>query len=39
VRQEAINRCVEEHGQSPMPFVWTDDPDAIVEKVWCGYHA
>src|SRR6201994_4171986 len=34
--QEAINRFVEEHNGSPRPFVWTADPDAIVEKVRRG---
>jgi transposase len=37
--QEAINRFVEEHNGSPRPFIWTADPDAIVEKVRRGYHA
>ncbi len=37
--QEAINRFVEEHNRSPRPFVWTADPDAIVEKLRRGYHA
>jgi len=37
--QEAINRFVEEHNRSPRPFVWTADPDAVVEKVRRGYHA
>jgi hypothetical protein len=37
--QEAINRFVEEHNRSPRPFVWTADPDTIVEKVRRGYHA
>jgi transposase len=37
--QEAINRFVEEHNVTPRPFVWTADPDAIVEKVRRGYHA
>ncbi len=31
--QEAINRFVEEHNRDPRPFVWTADPDRIVEKV------
>ncbi len=35
--QEAINRFVEEHNRSPRPFVWTADPDRIVEKVGRGY--
>jgi transposase len=37
--QEAINRFVAEHNREPKPFVWTADPDAIVEKVRRGYHA
>jgi transposase len=37
--QEAINRFIEEHNERPRPFVWTADPDAIVEKVRRGYHA
>jgi transposase len=31
--QEAINRFVEEHNQAPRPFVWTADPDRIIDKV------
>jgi transposase len=34
--QEAINRFVKEHNRDPRPFVWTADPDAIVEKVRRG---
>jgi len=30
---------VAEHNREPKPFVWTADPDAIVEKVRQGYHA
>jgi len=37
--QEAINRFVEEHNRTLRPFVWTADPDAIVEKVRRAYHA
>jgi transposase len=37
--QEAINRYLDEHNRDPKPFVWTADPDAIVEKVRRGYHA
>jgi transposase len=37
--QEAINRFVEDHNRDPRPFVWTADPDTIVEKVRRGYHA
>ena len=36
---EPINLFVEEHTRSPRPFIRTADPDAIVEKVRCGYHA
>jgi len=35
--QEAINRFVAEHNRDPRPFVWTADPDRIVEKVGRGY--
>jgi len=28
-RQDAINRFVVEHNESPKPFVWRADPDAI----------
>jgi|TARA_Y100000310_G_C20546782_1_gene745977 transposase len=34
--QEAINRFIAEHNQDPKPFVWTADPDAIIEKVRRG---
>jgi transposase len=37
--QEAINRFVEEHNEHSRLFVWTADPDAIVEKVRRGYYA
>jgi hypothetical protein len=37
--QEAINRYLEEHNLDPRPFVWTADPDAMVEKVRRAYHA
>jgi hypothetical protein len=37
--QEAINRFVEEHNRHPRPFIWTADPEAIVEKVRRAYHA
>jgi transposase len=37
--QEAINRYLDEYNRDPRPFVWTADPDAIVEKVRRGYHA
>src|ERR687898_598147 len=35
--QEAINRYLEEHNRDPRPFMWTADPDAIVEKVRRAY--
>lgn len=35
--QEAINRYVAERNREPKPFIWTADPDAIVEKVRRGY--
>ena len=28
--QAAINRFIAEHNQSPRPFVWRADPDAII---------
>ena len=28
--QAAINRFVQEHNQSPKPFIWRADPDAII---------
>ena len=37
--QEAINRFVEEANEDPRPFVWTAEPDAIIEKVRRGYQA
>jgi transposase len=37
--QAAINRFVAEHNRRPKPFVWTADPDRIIEKVNRGYHA
>ena len=37
--QGAINRFVEEHNRHPRPFVWTADPDVVVEKVRRAYHA
>ena len=35
--QAAINRYLEEHNQQPKPFVWTADPDRILEKVNRGH--
>jgi transposase len=37
--QEAINSFIDEHNERPRPFIWTADPDAVVEKVRRGYHA
>ena len=37
--QEAINHFVEEHNKSPRPFVWTADPDRIIEKVVRAHRA
>ena len=37
--QGAINGLIDEHNEHPRPFVWTADPEAIVEKVRRGYHA
>ena len=34
--QAAINRFLQETNASPKPFVWTADPDAIIEKVRRG---
>jgi transposase len=34
--QAAINRYVVETNDNPKPFVWTADPDAIIEKVRRG---
>src|SRR6201988_4148275 len=33
----AINRYLGEHNRQPKPFVWTADPDRIIEKVNRGY--
>jgi hypothetical protein len=35
--QAAINRYLAEHNQSPKPFVWTADPDAIIAASSRGY--
>jgi hypothetical protein len=37
--QEAINRFVMEHNRDPRPFVWTADPDRVVEKVRRAHRA
>jgi transposase len=34
--QAAINRFLAEANECPMPFVWTADPDGIIEKVRRG---
>ena len=34
--QAAINRFLRETNANPKPFVWTADPDAIIEKVRRG---
>ena len=35
--QAAINRYLAEHNQSPEPFVWTAEPDAIIAAASRGY--
>ena len=35
--QAAINRFITDHNQSPKPFVWTADPDRIIEAVKRGH--
>jgi transposase len=35
--QAAINRYLDEHNRRPKPFVWTADPDHIIEKANRGY--
>jgi transposase len=37
--QAAINRFVAEHNQSPKPFVWHADPDAIIAARARGFQA
>jgi hypothetical protein len=37
--QAAINRYLAEHNTDPRPFVWTAEPDGIIEKVRRGYQA
>ena len=37
--QAAINRFSRSTTTDPRPFVWTADPDRIIEKVRRGYHA
>ena len=36
--QAAINRYLGEHNRKPRPFVWTADPDRIIEKVNLSGH-
>ncbi len=35
--QAAINRYLGEHNRKPKPFLWTADPDRIIEKVNRGH--
>jgi transposase len=37
--QAAINRFVDEHNQTPKPFVWRADPDAIIAARNRGFQA
>ena len=37
--QAAINRYLAEHNHRPKPFVWTADPNRIIEKVNRGHQA
>ena len=37
--QAAINRYLDQHNADPRPFVWTAEPDGIIEKVRRGYQA
>ena len=37
--QAAINRFIKEHNQTPKPFVWKKDPDAIIATVKRGFQA
>ena len=37
--QAAINGYLGEHNRDPKPFVWTADPDRIIEKVNRGHQA
>ena len=37
--QAAINRFLAEANECPQPFVWTADPDGIIEKVRRGRQA
>jgi hypothetical protein len=37
--QAAINRYLAQANQDPRPFVWTAEPDSIIQKVRRGYQA
>jgi hypothetical protein len=37
--QAAINRYLAEANIDPKPFVWTAEPEGIIEKVRRGYQA
>ena len=37
--QAAINRFISEHNQTPKPFVWRADPDAIIAARNRGFQA
>lgn len=37
--QAAINRYLLDHNTHPKPFVWTAEPDSIIEKARRGYQA
>jgi hypothetical protein len=37
--QPTIKRHLAEHNWRPRSFVWTADPNSIVERLRCGYHA
>jgi transposase len=37
--QSAIKRFIEDHNAEPKPFVWTAEPDAILDKVTRGTRA
>jgi hypothetical protein len=35
--QATINRFIAEHNQASEPFIWTADPDRIIEAVKRGH--
>jgi len=37
--QAAINRSIAEHNTKPKPFVWTADPDRIIQAAKRGHQA